>query len=230
MQGIRAQLRIIFTLILNLETLQEALYTAARRELEAQLQYEKKCESSSNFGINTEIEKEHKTRALKFKHFVSTIKCQVKQLSNKYNEFITRFLKALSTSSDMNLQLLSVRLNFNDFYQVTWHDSKDGVSADTKPVGVAEKLFPSNQPNYTTARCASERTLNSTNRSNDMDLMYSFTDNISINSSMSTNTYGSINQLLLNKHDGKRRKNIWCCIGWGICFIFIYVSGKPYEN
>ncbi|KAI4464425.1 gamma tubulin complex protein [Holotrichia oblita] len=101
--GIRAQLRIIFTLILNLETLQEALYSAAKRELDAQQQYEKKCESTTNFGINTEIEKEHKTRVLKFKHFVSTIKCQVKQLSNKYNEFITRFLKALSTSSDMNL-------------------------------------------------------------------------------------------------------------------------------
>ncbi|XP_022918951.1 gamma-tubulin complex component 3 [Onthophagus taurus] len=116
---IRTQLGIIFTLILNLETLQDALYTSAESELESILAYERKCASHRNFGTNLQYEYESKERTLKFKHFVSSVKCQVKQLSTKYTEFITRFLTSLSTSPDMNLQLLSVRLNFNDFNQIT---------------------------------------------------------------------------------------------------------------
>lgn len=204
----------IFTLILNLENLQEALYTAANKELHSLQQYEKRCNSKTGFNINTEVEKEHRTRSLKFKHFVSTIKCQVKNLSNKYNEFITLFLKALSSSSDMNLQLLSVRLNFNDFYQITWQDSP------------FDRAFESDSANGRIPPA-----VNDTN-----DLMYSFIENVSIDSTRSTPVtcnYGSINRLLNDEKMGKPKKNgnIWCCIGWEMGLrCDIYVRGVIFQN
>lgn len=112
-------LRIIYNFILNLESVQESLYTAALRERIALMEYERKAESADGFGIDLKTDREAEERKLKFNHFLNSVKEQVKQLAKQYNEFIQKYLKQLATSPNMNLQLLSVRLNFNDFYKIT---------------------------------------------------------------------------------------------------------------
>lgn len=112
-------LRIIYNFILNLESVQESLYSAALREREALLEYERKTECEDGFGIDLETERMAEERRLKFNHFLNSAKEQVKQLAKQYTEFIQKYLNHLATSSNMNLQLLSVRLNFNDYYKIT---------------------------------------------------------------------------------------------------------------
>lgn len=102
-----------------MESVQESLYSAALSELDAVNEYEKKQESVDGFGIDLRIERQAEERRLKFVHFLNAVKEQVKQLAKQYNEFIQKYLNHLATSSNMNLQLLSVRLNFNDYYKIT---------------------------------------------------------------------------------------------------------------
>lgn len=99
--------------------MQESLYTAALKERSAQLDHERRIESAEGFGSDLKIERETGERKLKFLQFLSMVKEQVKQLSKQYSDFIQKYLNLLATSSNMNLQLLSVRLNFNDYYKVT---------------------------------------------------------------------------------------------------------------
>lgn len=99
--------------------MQESLYSAALKERDALIEYEIQAECEDGFGINLKIEREAEERRLKFNHFLNGVKEQVKQLAKQYNEFIQKYLNHLATSSNMNLQLLSVRLNFNDYHKIT---------------------------------------------------------------------------------------------------------------
>lgn len=119
LQDLCSLLRIIYNFILNLESVQEMLYVAALKERGAMIEYEKMAECADGFGIDMKIEKEADERKLKFNHFLNSVKEQVKQLAKQYSEFIQKYLTHLATSSNMNLQLLSVRLNFNDYYKIT---------------------------------------------------------------------------------------------------------------
>lgn len=114
-QQLHSQLRTIYTLILNLEGLQENLYSLAFRE------HKERNKQSSTKGFSKTIKDDIKIqeRKLKFTHNLESIKRQVKQLAHNYSEFVKRYLNLLASSSDMNLQLLSVRLNFNDFYKIS---------------------------------------------------------------------------------------------------------------
>lgn len=118
-QDLCSLLRIIYNFILNLESVQESLYSAALKERDALIEYELKAECEDGFGIDLKVEREAEERRLKFNHFLNAVKEQVKQLAKQYNEFIQKYLNHLATSSNMNLQLLSVRLNFNDYYKIT---------------------------------------------------------------------------------------------------------------
>lgn len=108
-----SQLRSIYNFILNLETHQESLYNAVCKEHNAQIELKKKLEQNA-VTLNDELA--DKERAISFRHFLNSMKATVKCLAQTYTSFIKIFLKALSSSSDMNLQLLSVRLNFNNYY------------------------------------------------------------------------------------------------------------------
>lgn len=119
MQDLCSLLRIIYNFILNLESVQESLYSAALKERDAVIEYEEKENAATGFEIDLQIEEEAEERKLKFNHYLNSVKEQIKQLAKQYNEFIQKYLNHLATSSNMNLQLLSVRLNFNDFYKIT---------------------------------------------------------------------------------------------------------------
>ncbi|RZB40076.1 gamma-tubulin complex component 3 [Asbolus verrucosus] len=113
-----SQLRSIYNFILNLEGHQEALNEAATREYETYLEFTTNVESSVNFGITTDEEIKAKARVENFHQFINSIRTKVKHLSQTYKQFVKKYLILLSTSSNMNLQLLSVRLSFNDYYKI----------------------------------------------------------------------------------------------------------------
>lgn len=70
----------------------------------------------NGFGPNLQEESQAKTRIAEFHKFLETTRYEIKCLSQSYGTFVKRYLKLLSSSSNMNLQLLSVRLNFNNYY------------------------------------------------------------------------------------------------------------------
>ncbi|XP_044750797.1 gamma-tubulin complex component 3 homolog [Coccinella septempunctata] len=113
-----SQLRSIYNFVLNLETHQETLYLAASKEHEALMDYNKKQERSDQFGLTLDDELKAKERIASFRHFLNSMKATVKCLAQTYKSFVKNYLKSLSSSPNMNLQLLSVRLSFNDYYSV----------------------------------------------------------------------------------------------------------------
>lgn len=116
-----AQLRTIYNLILHLESTQESLYKAALEEHTAIMRFDKKhmkLAQNGKFSVTLGQENESQERVIKFTHIINLTKHQVKQISYKYRQFVQKYLKLLASSSDQNLQLLSVRLNFNDYYTI----------------------------------------------------------------------------------------------------------------
>ncbi|CAH0557143.1 unnamed protein product [Brassicogethes aeneus] len=109
----------IYTLVLEFETYQSSLYAAAEEEHAAICDYEMLAENPEDFGVNNEYEITANARKAAFQTFVKSTKYNVNVVSDRYTNCVHRYLRLLSSSSNMNLQLLSVRLSFNDFYKVT---------------------------------------------------------------------------------------------------------------
>ncbi|XP_018331578.1 gamma-tubulin complex component 3 [Agrilus planipennis] len=112
-----SQLRIIYNLILHLGVVQDHLYERALKEhnlFSGKPQRNRKMKNN----IKTAEDPEHNQRLSDFRMFLNTVKKQVKHTAHSYAQHIQIYLKTLSMSSDLNLQLLSVRLNFNDYYKV----------------------------------------------------------------------------------------------------------------
>lgn len=191
MQNLCGQLRILYNLILNLESIQEALYSAALREREALISYSQNIENSEGFGMTFKDEREGKERRIKFNHFLNSVKAQVKQLSKQYNDLIKKYLGLLATSSNMNLQLLSVRLNFNDYYKITWQEeiSKKCIHSS---VAISENhVFSNNTSQFY--------------------IHYNGDTTTSTTASFCSSKYGSVESLISNSK--KKRKCVWCCVG-----------------
>lgn len=119
LQVLCGQLRTLYHLILNLESIQDSLYLTALKERDAVIAHTQRIEKSTGFGLTLKEEKQAEERIATFRNFVSNIKEQVKQMSKQCSEFVRKYLGQLAKSTNMNLQLLSVRLNFNDYYTVT---------------------------------------------------------------------------------------------------------------
>ncbi|KAK4880318.1 hypothetical protein RN001_008464 [Aquatica leii] len=116
-----AQLRIIYNLILQLESTQETLYQTALEEHKTIVQIKKQQKELmlvGKYSLTTEQERENKLRISKFHNNVNLLKHQIKQIDYKYKQFVQKYLNLLVVSPDQNLQLLSVRLNFNDYYKI----------------------------------------------------------------------------------------------------------------
>lgn len=113
-----SQLRSIYNFILTLEGYQEALNEAATQEYEALMALENQMANSKTYGLDKDDEMAAKTRIENFHYFLNGSQTKVKHLAQTYDQFVKKYLLLLSTSSNMNLQLLSVRLSFNDYYQV----------------------------------------------------------------------------------------------------------------
>ncbi|KAJ3653334.1 hypothetical protein Zmor_012591 [Zophobas morio] len=113
-----SQLRSIYNFILTLEGHQEALNEAAEKEYEAYMQIMNRIDGPDAYGLTTEEEIVAKARVENFHQFLNSIRTKVKHLAQTYEQFVKKYLILLSSSSNMNLQLLSVRLSFNDYYKI----------------------------------------------------------------------------------------------------------------
>ncbi|KAF5277736.1 hypothetical protein FQR65_LT03716 [Abscondita terminalis] len=105
-----AQLRIIYNLILQLESTQETLYKTALEEHQAKLQIKLKQEKlmlAGKYSLTAEQERENKLRISKFHNNLNLLKHQIKQIDYKYKQFVQKYLNLLTVSPDQNLQLLS---------------------------------------------------------------------------------------------------------------------------
>lgn len=116
-----AKLRVIYNLILHLETVQESLFTLALEEYAAIRKFEKHLELSEKqgtHGLTLKEEMEARERKVKFNNNLLLTKRQIKQISRSYRQFVQEYLVLLTSSPDLNLQLLCERLNFNNYYKI----------------------------------------------------------------------------------------------------------------
>ncbi|XP_072391164.1 gamma-tubulin complex component 3 homolog [Diabrotica undecimpunctata] len=113
-----AHLISIYNFVMNLEGHQEALYQACADEHTAYTKYRSRINSEDGFGTDKEADNAHKSRRATFHQFLHTTKVKVKHSSQTYDIIVKNFLELLSKSFNMNLRLLSVRLSFNNFYNV----------------------------------------------------------------------------------------------------------------
>lgn len=113
-----SQLRSIYNFILTLESYHEKLNEASEKEFDAYMAHLAKTQDPVKFGITSKDEIKNKIRIESFQQFLSSIKTKVKHLAETYEQFVKKYLKLLASSSNMNLQLLSDRLSFNNYYKV----------------------------------------------------------------------------------------------------------------
>lgn len=118
MQDLCTQLRTIYNIILKLECIEESLYRAANIELKARSKDKNnKDKISSAICIMSEEDRKATERTSKFNNFLNSVKTQISTVAKYYSDHFRKYLSMLSASSDEKLQLLSVRLDFNGFYQ-----------------------------------------------------------------------------------------------------------------
>ncbi|XP_065164565.1 gamma-tubulin complex component 3 isoform X2 [Atheta coriaria] len=113
---LRKYLGSIFNLVLSLESVQETLYSTALKEREHIIEHEKLFDT--DFGITVEIELENRERTGRFSQFLTTMNSQINSISCNFRQYVVKYVTLLATSSDMNLQLLATRINFNDYYKI----------------------------------------------------------------------------------------------------------------
>lgn len=109
----------IYNFVVILETHQDDIYEAASKEFDAYMRIRRKAECGNRFRLNSEEEANSKQRVEKFHQFLNDRKLKVKTRVEAYDTIVTKFLELLASSSNMNLQLLSVRLSFNNFYKLS---------------------------------------------------------------------------------------------------------------
>lgn len=133
-------------------------------------------------------------------------------------------MELLSKSTNMNLRLLSVRLSFNNFYSIAWPSEKYEVesliSIDSDP---HYESPITNESRINTLMQLKQSLASSlqTHSFNSADISVSHRETSSIASKCD-----SLTSLLDNKK--KKRKHIWCCVGWKVnsLLIVIYIFWK----
>ncbi|CAF1331812.1 unnamed protein product, partial [Didymodactylos carnosus] len=111
-QDLAKQLRCIFDLILNFDTLTQKLFLTVDNELEARLSYQQQRQYEDK---DAELRRFHHV----FKPALKTIKCEIQILKKTFRDAVLKFLQQLKTHPDITLRCLSFRLNFNEFYKVS---------------------------------------------------------------------------------------------------------------
>lgn len=199
-QEMIAKLRVIYNLILHLETVQESLFTLAESEHDAVVKIRRQVQLSEKpgkFGVTLKDEIAAKERKAKFSNNLLLTKRQIKQISRSYRQFVHDYLALLTSSPDLNLQLLCERLNFNNYYKIMWHTLTNYSNKECKlRLQQRRPSFEEVMPN------------NCDNILKEESHIYTY----SLQSTPESARYGSVNSLL-RTHD-KKRTNTWCCVGW----------------
>ncbi|KAL7301860.1 hypothetical protein TKK_0005465 [Trichogramma kaykai] len=119
-QELMHHLRTVYNPILELQLLEETFLARASAEYEARTVSEKFIEEGSEnqkqWGRSKNKDSEAADRRSAFLKYLSTTSMKLKLLSRTYQDRVKKFLLMLASAEDVSLQLLSVRLDFNEYY------------------------------------------------------------------------------------------------------------------
>ncbi|XP_067014379.2 gamma-tubulin complex component 3 isoform X2 [Anabrus simplex] len=122
-QELSNQLRAVYELILQLQRLEEQLHTRSLEELNARANRETIVEKRGEVGQFGMSLAEEEALAAERRNFVDvylpSVHAQLRVLAKSYQDVVKKFLLLLASHSDVSLQLLSVRLDFNEHYKRT---------------------------------------------------------------------------------------------------------------
>ncbi|XP_076756926.1 gamma-tubulin complex component 3 [Xylocopa sonorina] len=110
-QELMDHLRSVYGPILDLQNLEETFLTHATLEYEVRLKDNNLSDPSE--ANDAEITK----RQVAFSKYLNTLSIQLRLLSRTYQDRVKKFLIMLASAEDVSLQLLSVRLDFNEYYK-----------------------------------------------------------------------------------------------------------------
>ncbi|CAF0840506.1 unnamed protein product [Adineta steineri] len=119
-QDLAKQLRCIFDLILNFGTIIQRLIQSVDNELLARKSYEQQQNYGTYTKNNTETDAEVRRFHTVFKPQLKTIKSELHIVKKAFRDAVLKFLQQLKSHPDITLRSLSFRLNFNEFYKVSY--------------------------------------------------------------------------------------------------------------
>ncbi|XP_049821889.1 gamma-tubulin complex component 3-like [Aethina tumida] len=100
------------------DALQSELYRASHEENLAFKAFLKTNNYAEDVSLSEEEDKEEIARRANYTLNLLTIKSQMSTLSQRYQSNLEKYLKILSSSANISLQLLSTRINFNNYYNI----------------------------------------------------------------------------------------------------------------
>ncbi|XP_012268384.2 gamma-tubulin complex component 3 isoform X2 [Athalia rosae] len=120
-QELMDHLRSVYRPILELQSLEETFLARAMQEYEERMTaediIENKLYPSKKWGRTTSSDAEGSKRTNLFTKYLATLSLNLKLLSRNYQDRVKKFLLMLASAEDVSLQLLSVRLDFNEYYK-----------------------------------------------------------------------------------------------------------------
>ncbi|XP_018355185.1 PREDICTED: gamma-tubulin complex component 3 homolog [Trachymyrmex septentrionalis] len=117
-QELMDHLRSVYSPILDLQNLEETFLARATQEYEARLNNDNLGrEQTKNWGRTYKKDQEIEEREKAFSKYLNTLSIQLRLLSRTYQDRVKKFLLMLASAEDVSLQLLSVRLDFNEYYK-----------------------------------------------------------------------------------------------------------------
>lgn len=120
-QELMNHLRSVYNPILELENLEETFLARATQEYEARVSSNKftqvTSEQTKSWGKSNAVDAETFERQTAFTKYLTTLSRQLRVLSRTYQDRVKKFLLMLASAEDVSLQLLSVRLDFNEHYK-----------------------------------------------------------------------------------------------------------------
>lgn len=116
-----ARLRVVHSLVLDLEKIETDLHSHAQEELATRNKHEHLIEergAAGEFGTSLAEEEKYERARVDFKKkYLRDVLTKLNILANDYQEQVKNFLLELADHPNNNLQLLSFRLDFNDHYK-----------------------------------------------------------------------------------------------------------------
>ncbi|XP_031837668.1 gamma-tubulin complex component 3 isoform X2 [Nomia melanderi] len=120
-QELMDHLRSVYGPILDLQNLEETFLKTATREYKARLNESVSLDAAYSGADRLqpidENDAEVTKRQAAFLKYLNTLFIQLRLLSRTYQDRVKKFLIMLASAEDVSLQLLSVRLDFNEYYK-----------------------------------------------------------------------------------------------------------------
>ncbi|KAG9432396.1 gamma-tubulin complex component 3 [Apis mellifera carnica] len=118
-QELMDHLRSVYGPILDLQNLEETFLARATHEYEARLKDNKLLNTTvvMSSHLDQSMDAEIAKRQATFSKYLNTLSIQLRLLSRTYQDRVKKFLIMLASAEDVSLQLLSVRLDFNEYYK-----------------------------------------------------------------------------------------------------------------